>query len=454
MPASRSTWYSSGLSCGAPLVVGLGRSRTSLIASASLLLEHAATVRRARRSRRRPVACRAWRHRSWRSRSGSGPSRSPTRTSSTSRTPGSARSTIVNYYLAVGDGILRALRDRPVTLERWPGGVHEGVKLATRADGRAATRSTRSAIPKGAPDWVETAHIAFPSGRTADEVCPTELATVAWCAQQDTITFHPWPVRRADVDHPDELRIDLDPQPGTDFADAVRGRRARRASVLDELGWRGFPKTSGNRGVHIYVRIEPRWTFTDVRHAAIAFGRELERRMPMAGHHEVVEGGARREDLRRLQPERPRPHDRLGVLRPAAAARAGVGAAGVGRAAPTSHPTRLHRAHDAGAVRRAWATCTREIDDVAHDLTAAARVVRARRARPRSRRHALPAGLSEDARRADARPAQPQERRELGRRLTTARRPTAASRGPGRPRGARHYIAPPARAGQRRGRSQ
>jgi DNA primase len=94
-----------------------------------------------------------------------------------------------------------------------------------------------------------------------------------------TITFHPWPVRSDDVDHPDELRLDLDPQPGTDFEDAVRVAAGARA-LLDELGYRGFPKTSGGRGVHIYVRIEPRWTFTDVRHAAIAFGRELERRLP------------------------------------------------------------------------------------------------------------------------------------------------------------------------------
>jgi DNA primase len=94
-----------------------------------------------------------------------------------------------------------------------------------------------------------------------------------------TITFHPWPVRNDDVDHPDELRIDLDPQPGTDFADAVRVAGEARA-LLDELGYTGFPKTSGGRGVHVYLRIEPRWTFTDVRHAAIAFGRELERRLP------------------------------------------------------------------------------------------------------------------------------------------------------------------------------
>jgi DNA ligase D len=192
---------------------------------------------------------------------------------------GISKREVVDYYLSVGEGILRALRNRPVTLERWTSGVHAGVRLATRADGRGADAFYQKRISKGAPDWVETAQIAFPSGRTADEVCVTELATVAWCAQQNTITFHPWPVRRPAVESPDELRIDLDPQPGTDFRDAARVAGVAR-EVLGELGWRGFPKTSGNRGVHIYVRVQPRWTFTDVRHAAIAFGRELERRLP------------------------------------------------------------------------------------------------------------------------------------------------------------------------------
>jgi DNA ligase D-like protein (predicted polymerase) len=150
--------------------------------------------------------------------------------------------------------------------------------IATRADNHGDAFYQKR-IPKGAPSWVETAHITFPSGRSADEVCPTEPAVLVWAAQMGTITFHPWPVRREDVDHPDELRIDLDPQPGTDFADAVRVAGAAR-ELLDELGYVGFPKTSGGRGVHIYVRIEPRWTFTEVRHAAIAFGRELERRTP------------------------------------------------------------------------------------------------------------------------------------------------------------------------------
>jgi DNA ligase D-like protein (predicted polymerase) len=185
---------------------------------------------------------------------------------------------IVVYYLAVEDGIMRALRRRPTTLERWPKGVHPGIVVSTREKG-GGDAFFQKRVPRGAPEYVETARIQFPSGRYADEVCPTEVAVVGWAAQMGTITFHPWPVRREDVDHPDELRIDLDPQPGNDFVDAVRV--AGEAQVLlVELGYTGFPKTSGGRGVHIYVRIAPHWTFTDVRHAAIAFGRELERRLP------------------------------------------------------------------------------------------------------------------------------------------------------------------------------
>ncbi len=183
---------------------------------------------------------------------------------------------VVEYYLSVADGIMRALRDRPVALERWTSGVHEGIHLATgRGDKSDAFYSKR--VPKGAPEYVETTRVAFPSGRPADEVCVRNLATVAWCAQMGTITFHPWPTRAADNDHPDELRIDLDPQPGTTFSDAVRVAGVAN-ELLEEHGITGYPKTSGNRGVHIYVRVEPRWDFVDVRHAAIGFGRELEKR--------------------------------------------------------------------------------------------------------------------------------------------------------------------------------
>jgi DNA ligase D len=196
----------------------------------------------------------------------------------TDRTAPVTKLHIVEYYLAVGEGIMRALDHRPTTLERWPKGVYPGMVLSTR-DGRQGDAFYQKRVPKGAPDYVEAAQIAFPSGRHADEVCPTEVAVVGWAAQMGTITFHPWPVRAADVDHPDELRLDLDPQPGTDYGDAARVADGAR-TLLAELGVVGFPKTSGGRGIHIYVRIQPRWTFTDVRHAAIAFGRELERRLP------------------------------------------------------------------------------------------------------------------------------------------------------------------------------
>jgi DNA ligase D len=196
----------------------------------------------------------------------------------TERTGAVTKLDVVNYYLSVEDGIMRALVRRPTTLERWPAGVHPGIALSTRAE-RGGDAFFQKRVPKGAPDYVKTARIQFPSGRHADEICPTEIAVVGWAAQMGTITFHPWPVREDDVDHPDELRIDLDPQPGTDFEDAVRVAAEARV-LLDDLGYIGFPKTSGGRGIHIYVRIEPRWTFTDVRHAAIAFGRELERRLP------------------------------------------------------------------------------------------------------------------------------------------------------------------------------
>lgn len=185
---------------------------------------------------------------------------------------------VVKYFLSVGDGILGALRDRPTTLERWPSGFFEGAKLSTRADNRGDAFYQKR-VPQGAPDFVDTATITFPSGRTADEICPTELAVVAYCANLGTLTFHPWPVRRPDVDQPDQLRIDFDPQPGTDFSHAaVVAGQAK--GLLEELGMKGHPKTSGGRGLHVYVPIEPRWTFVQARRAVIAFGRELERRMP------------------------------------------------------------------------------------------------------------------------------------------------------------------------------
>lgn len=185
---------------------------------------------------------------------------------------------VAQYAIAVGDGLLGAVQDRPTTLERWPDGYVAGGRLATREDSSGDGFFSKR-VPRGAPDWVETVRIEFPSGRSADEVCPTELAAVVWAVNMGTLTFHPWPVRRPALDTPDQLRIDLDPQPGADFADVVRAAGLAH-ELLDELGLEGHPKTSGGRGIHVFVRIEPRWTFTQCRRAAIAFGRELARRAP------------------------------------------------------------------------------------------------------------------------------------------------------------------------------
>ncbi len=195
----------------------------------------------------------------------------------TEMTPEVTKVMVAEYFTSVQEGLMRALRDRPTALERWTSGVREGFKLATGPRDKDADAFYQKRVPKGAPDYLETVEITFPSGRTAEEICPTEIAVPVWCAHMGTLTFHPWPVRRDDVDHPDELRIDLDPQPGTTFSDAVRVAGVARG-LLADLQMTGFAKTSGNRGIHIYVRIEPRWEFSDVRHAAIAFGRELEKR--------------------------------------------------------------------------------------------------------------------------------------------------------------------------------
>jgi DNA ligase D len=170
------------------------------------------------------------------------------------------------YYLSVADGIVRALRERPCMLHRYPTGVG-GEKIYQKR------------LPKGAPDWIETAEVSFPSGRTADELCVTEIASVVWAVQMSTVEFHPWHTRRADVEKPDELRIDLDPGPAVGLAEAKQVAMVVR-EVLTELGAVGWPKTSGSKGLHIYVRIEPRFGFREVRRAALAFAREVERRAP------------------------------------------------------------------------------------------------------------------------------------------------------------------------------
>lgn len=185
---------------------------------------------------------------------------------------GATKGDVARFYAACGERLLAAIGERPTTLERWPKGVHPGMVLGD--DGFYSKR-----LPRGAPSWVESVEVAFPSGRTAREVCPTEPAVAVWAAQLGTITFHPWPSRRGAVDTPDQLRLDFDPQPGTAFGDAVAAAMAG-AELLAELGWRSWAKTSGGRGVHVFVPIEPRWSYVDVRHAVIALARELERRLP------------------------------------------------------------------------------------------------------------------------------------------------------------------------------
>ena len=180
---------------------------------------------------------------------------------------GETKLDLARYYMSVGDGIVRALRERPCMLHRFPSGV-DGDKVHQKR------------IPSGAPDWLQTVRVTFPRyGRHADELCVTELASVIWAVQMSTVEFHPWNSRRADVERPDEWRIDIDPMPECPF-DAVRRVAAVAHEVLDELGIVGWPKTSGGSGIHIYVRIEPRWGFADVRRAALAFAREVQRRAP------------------------------------------------------------------------------------------------------------------------------------------------------------------------------
>ena len=180
---------------------------------------------------------------------------------------GATKLDLVEYYLAVGDGIVNALLERPCMLHRFPKGL-------------AGEKVHQKRLPAGAPDWVETVELFFPRWkRTADELCVTELAQVIWAVQMSTVEFHPWNSRRQDTEKPDEWRIDLDPGPESDWAQVRRVAHVAH-EVLDELGATGFPKTSGGRGLHVYVRIAPEHGFSDVRRAALAFAREVERRAP------------------------------------------------------------------------------------------------------------------------------------------------------------------------------
>ncbi len=181
---------------------------------------------------------------------------------------GETKLDLARYYVSVGDGIVRALRERPCMLHRFPTGV-------------AGEKVHQKRLPSGAPPWVQTVRVDFPSGRHADELCVTRVADVVWAVQMSTVEFHPWNSRRGDVERPDEWRIDLDPMPSCPFSTVRRTAHAAR-EVLAELGATGWPKTSGGNGIHVYVRIEPRHGFAEVRRAALTFAREVERRVPDA----------------------------------------------------------------------------------------------------------------------------------------------------------------------------
>ncbi len=173
---------------------------------------------------------------------------------------------LVQYYLAVADGALQGAGGRPNVLVRHPNGVGSEFFFQKRA-------------PESRPEWLEVATISFPSGRTADEVVPRDAAALAWMANLACLELHPHPVRAEDLDHPDELRVDLDPVPGVTW-DQVRQVAIVVQASLTDVGLVGWPKTSGSRGMHIYVRIAPRWDFQQVRRAALAVARDVERRVP------------------------------------------------------------------------------------------------------------------------------------------------------------------------------
>ena len=174
---------------------------------------------------------------------------------------------LFDYYRAVAEPMVKLLRDRPVHLQRFPDGI-DGEEIYQKR------------VPQKHPDYLQTCTVTFPSGRSADALKVTHPAAIAWAAQMGTVTLHPWQVRCPETDRPDELRIDLDPQPGTDFTDARTIAVDVLKPVLDELGIVGYPKTSGGRGVHVFVRIAPEWDFVAVRRAGIALAREVERRAP------------------------------------------------------------------------------------------------------------------------------------------------------------------------------
>jgi DNA ligase D len=179
---------------------------------------------------------------------------------------GETKLDLVHHYLRVAEPLMRTMGGRPTMLQRFP-------------DGAEGSSFFQKRVPKSAPDWLQTTVVSTPNGTTSNAMVVADLAHVAWAVNIGCLGFHPWPYLAADPEHTDELRIDLDPQPGNDFTH-IRAAAIELHALLEELGIAGYAKTTGNRGVHVYVRLEPRWDSYDVRHGAVAIARELERRRP------------------------------------------------------------------------------------------------------------------------------------------------------------------------------
>ena len=250
--------------------------------------------------------------------------------------PGITKRDLVDYYLALSERGGQPSARPPDRAQALPRGA-------------GAEPFFQKRIPDSAPEWLQTTTVTFPSGRTARELTPNDAAHLVWGVNLGVIDWNPWQVRAPELDHPDELRVDLDPTPEASWDD-VRQVALVCGEVLPDHGLTGYPKTSGSRGIHIYARIQPEHDFFATRRAALALAREVERRAPGQGQQQVVEGGAPR-GVRRLQPEHPRPHRRLGLQRPPHPRRARLHAAALGRGG-RRRARRAADRHRAGAGRR------------------------------------------------------------------------------------------------------
>ena len=242
---------------------------------------------------------------------------------------------LVRYYLSISEGALLGIRDRPIVLKRFVNGADQEAFYQKRA-------------PTDRPAWLRTVSLSFPSGRTAEELVIDDAAGLAWIVNLGCIELHPHPVRSSDLDHPDELRVDLDPGPGVGWAD-VRTVALETKSFLEEVGLFGWPKTSGSRGMHVNIRIEPRWTFTEVRRAALALSRAIERHVPRLASSKWWKEERHGVFLDYNQNAKDRTTC-LGLFRAAAAGRSRLRAAPLA-GGPRLRPCRFYGSHHSAALR-------------------------------------------------------------------------------------------------------